>query len=146
PPVRAMVNVAEVDRMKPDLVKVDADAIGSEIAEHGHIALYGIYFNTDEAELQDASEVMLQEMVGFLAANPKITVYIVGHTDNVGNLDYNMALSQRRAEAVVHALVSRYDIDAERVISKGVGPLTPVATNRTEFGRALNRRVEIVEK
>lgn len=146
PPVRAMVNVAEVGGMESDLVKVNAEAISSEIISQGHIALYGIYFETDKAELQSASDVMLQEMARFLATDPLIKVYIVGHTDTVGALDYNMELSQRRAEAVVQALVARYRADATRLISMGVGPLSPVATNRTEVGRARNRRVELVQQ
>ena len=146
PPVRAMVNVAEVGRMASDLIKVDAEAIGSEIVRHGHIALYGIYFETDKAELQPASDVILQEMARFLATDSLIKVYIVGHTDNVGALDYNMKLSQRRAEAVVQALVARYGIDTTRLIAKGVGPLSPVAANQTDSGRAKNRRVELVQQ
>ena len=114
--------------------------------KHGHVALYGIYFETDKAELQPASDVMLQEMARFLATDPSMKVFIVGHTDNVGALDYNMELSQRRAEAVVQALIARYGINTTRLISMGVGPLSPVAANRTAGDRARNRRVELVQQ
>jgi outer membrane protein OmpA-like peptidoglycan-associated protein len=144
PPVRAMVNVAETRRMKAGLVKVNADAMADEIAKQGHVALYGIYFDTDKAEIKSASRETLAEMATFLSGNPTIKIYIVGHTDNVGTVAYNMQLSQRRAEAVVKALVTRHGVDAERVIAKGVGPLAPVASNHGEEGRARNRRVELV--
>jgi len=70
----------------------------------------------------------------------------VGHTDNVAGVDSNMKLSQARADSVVKALVSQYGIDAKRLTAYGVGPLAPVAPNKTEEGRAKNRRVELVEQ
>lgn len=70
--------------------------------------------------------------------------YVVGHTDNAGTLAHNMDLSQRRAEAVVHKLVTDYDIAAEHLAAVGVGPVAPVASNNADEGRALNRRVELV--
>ena len=71
-------------------------------------------------------------------------VYLVGHTDNQGRLDYNLTLSQRRAEAVVQLLVRDFGVPAERMIPKGLASLAPVASNATEEGRAKNRRVELV--
>jgi outer membrane protein OmpA-like peptidoglycan-associated protein len=71
---------------------------------------------------------------------------LVGHTDNVAGVDSNMKLSQARADSVVKALVSQYGIDAKRLTAYGVGPLAPVAPNKTEEGRAKNRRVELVEQ
>jgi len=70
----------------------------------------------------------------------------VGHTDNIGTLSSNMDLSQRRAEAVVRALVSSHGVDAKRLHPIGVGPAAPIASNKTEEGRARNRRVELVEQ
>jgi outer membrane protein OmpA-like peptidoglycan-associated protein len=71
---------------------------------------------------------------------------VVGHTDNIGALDYNIDLSRRRAEAVVVALTSQHGVARDRLRPSGVGPLAPAATNATEGGRALNRRVELVEQ
>jgi len=139
-----MVHVAEVGRMEADLAQVNADAMKSQITKRGHVALYGIYFDTDETQIKPASEGTLEEMAKFLAGNPTIPVYIVGHTDNVGGLDYNMDLSRRRAQAVATALVSRHGADPSRLIAKVVGPLSPVVTNGTEPGWAKNRRVELV--
>ena len=70
---------------------------------------------------------------------------IVGHTDGQGGFDYNLSLSQRRAQAVADALASGFGIAAVRITPAGAGMVAPVATNRTEDGRAKNRRVEIVE-
>jgi outer membrane protein OmpA-like peptidoglycan-associated protein len=72
-------------------------------------------------------------------------LHVVGHTANVGTLAFNMTLSKQRADAVVTALVTRYRILAARLDAAGVGSLSPVTTNRTEAGRAKNRRVELVE-
>ncbi|MGA3240899.1 MAG: OmpA family protein [Bryobacteraceae bacterium] len=77
----------------------------------------------------------------------KLKVYVVGHTDNVGAVAANMDLSKRRAAAVVQALsATPYNIAASRMESFGDGPTAPVASNNTEDGRALNRRVELVKQ
>jgi outer membrane protein OmpA-like peptidoglycan-associated protein len=72
-------------------------------------------------------------------------VLVVGHTDNVGTFVFNTDLSQRRAAAVVNVLASRFGIARERLTPFGVSFAAPVASNRTEEGRAKNRRVELVE-
>ena len=72
--------------------------------------------------------------------------YVVVHTDSVGKIDYNMRLSNARAEAVVNTLVTKYSVVRNRLDPHGVGPLAPVATNETEEGRAWNRRVELVKE
>jgi outer membrane protein OmpA-like peptidoglycan-associated protein len=72
---------------------------------------------------------------------------VVGHTDNAGTLEANLALSRGRAAAVVKELTSsRHGIAASRLSAQGVGPLVPVASNRSEAGRAKNRRVDLVEQ
>jgi len=73
-------------------------------------------------------------------------LHVVGHTDNVGALAGNMTLSKQRADAVAGALVSKYTVVASRLQASGVGPLAPVAANKTDDGRARNRRVELVEQ
>ena len=79
-----------------------------------------------------------------LKADPKLKLYVVGHTDNVGDFDYNIKLSQARAAAVVRSLVSKHGIEASRLTAFGDGPTAPVASNNSEEGRAKNRRVELV--
>ncbi|MCB1508545.1 MAG: OmpA family protein, partial [Hyphomicrobiaceae bacterium] len=75
-----------------------------------------------------------------------LNVLIVGHTDGRGAFDYNLSLSQRRAQSVVDAVVRGFGIPASRMTPAGAGMVAPVASNRTEEGRARNRRVEIVER
>jgi len=123
---------------------VDSSAIGRALASDGQIALYGLYFDTDKATLQASSAPQLQQMGAYLKANPSVQVYVVGHTDNQGALDHNMTLSDARAKTVATALTSTYAIAATRLVARGAGPLAPVATNKTEAGRAKNRRVVLV--
>ena len=98
----------------------------------------------DKADIKPASAPQLEEMGRYLQQNPSVAVYIVGHTDNQGKLDYNLSLSQRRAEAVVTALSTTYKVTRTRLVGKGVANLAPVASNQSDGGRAKNRRVELV--
>ncbi len=125
---------------------VNAAKMAREIAAQGRVALYGIYFDTNKAEIKPESEPTLQEIARLLQADPGLKLYVVGHTDNVGSADYNIELSRRRAQAVVEALVSKYGISADRLSPYGVGLYAPVASNDTEEGRAKNRRVELVKQ
>jgi OmpA-OmpF porin, OOP family len=75
-----------------------------------------------------------------------VVVYAVGHTDNVGGHEYNMGVSQRRAEAVVKELTTKHGIPETRLRAVGTGPVAPLAPNETEEGRAKNRRVELVQQ
>lgn len=140
------VDFIEVKPMETGLVVVNADALAKDIAKTGHVAIYGIYFDFDKADVKPESDPVLKEIAKLLQQNPKLKLYVVGHTDNVGDLTYNMKLSQARAGAVVEELVSKYGVDAKRLKAHGVGPLSPVVSNNTEEGRAKNRRVELVEQ
>ncbi len=126
-------------------VQIDAEAMARDIDEKGSVRIYGIYFDTDEATIQEKSEPVLIEIGTLLEQNPELKLRVVGHTDAVGNLEYNMDLSQRRAEAVVEFLTSEEGISPDRLIPHGVGSLAPVAGNETEEDRALNRRVELIK-
>jgi outer membrane protein OmpA-like peptidoglycan-associated protein len=123
---------------------VDAAAMAKGLGEKGHVALYGIYFDTDKATLKPESKPTLEEIAKLLRGQGKLGVYIVGHTDSQGSHDHNMDLSRRRAEAVAAELVRSYGIAKERLRTAGLGFLAPVGSNATEDGRALNRRVELV--
>ncbi len=118
----------------------------SDITTTGHAAVYGIYFDTDKAEIKPESEPALAEMAKLLKGNPSLNVFIVGHTDNTGTFEHNMKLSMDRATSVVNALVAKHGIAAARLKPYGVASLAPVASNKSEDGRAKNRRVELVEK
>ena len=117
----------------------------TQIAETGHIALYGIQFEHDKATLTPASDATLAEIAKVMSANGGLRMYVVGHTDDVGSLDYNQGLSLRRATTVVEALVQA-GVDGSRLTPLGVGPAAPVGSNDSEQGRALNRRVELVKR
>ena len=142
--VRVQVTVVETEEIAFKMV--DAATMEADVLETGRVALYGIQFDTDEATIRPDSAPTLQEMATFLSANPDLQVVIVGHTDHQGSMEYNLGLSNRRAEAVRDALVQDYAITADRMSFAGAGFLAPVATNTTDAGRALNRRVEIVAR
>jgi OmpA-OmpF porin, OOP family len=123
---------------------VDATAMAKGLGEKGHIALYGIYFDTDKAVVKPESRPTLDEIAKLLRGQPQLAVVIVGHTDSQGTFDYNMDLSRRRAEAIAAELAKSYQIARTRLRTAGVGYLAPIGSNASEDGRALNRRVELV--
>ena len=127
-----------------DEVVIDAATMGKSISEDGKIAVYGMYFDTGKAVLKPESEPTLAQIVALLQQNPTLKLFVVGHTDSVGQAAANMTLSANRAAAVVAALTGK-GIGAGRLSSAGVGPYSPVASNRSEEGKARNRRVELVE-
>jgi OmpA-OmpF porin, OOP family len=126
-------------------VTMDAAGMAAGLGAKGSVALYGIYFETGKADLKPESEVTLKEITKLLNASPAMKIIVAGHTDMIGDLAMNMKLSQARAEAVVAALVAKHGITASRLAAYGIGPCAPVASNKTDEGRAKNRRVEIVE-
>ena len=127
-------------------VVADAAALGSDIKSTGHVAVYGITFDTNKSVVKPESKPALDEIAKLLKQDPALKLKVVGHTDMVGSLEANMALSQARAEAVVQVLVSQHGVAAARLKGYGVGPLAPVASNDTDEGRAKNRRVELVKE
>jgi outer membrane protein OmpA-like peptidoglycan-associated protein len=137
--------IVEKEAMKQE-VTADAKFMADGISSTGHVAIYGIYFDFNKSDVKPESDPALQEINKLLSNNPNLKVFIVGHTDNVGGVDYNMKLSQTRADAVVKALTTKYKVNPQRLKAYGVGQLAPVAPNKTEDGRAKNRRVELVEQ
>jgi outer membrane protein OmpA-like peptidoglycan-associated protein len=127
-------------------VEADADAMAQEIGLTGRVAVYGIHFDTGKAVVKPESTPALEQIAKLLGEDLELKIFVVGHTDTVGAFDSNMSLSVARAEAVVEVLVSRHGIDAARLRPHGVGPLVPASSNRSGDGRALNRRVELVEQ
>jgi OOP family OmpA-OmpF porin len=138
-----IIHSIEVDVMKQEVSALD---IKGTIASHGKIALYGILFDTGKSDIKPESEKAISSVATYLTENPEVNVYIVGHTDNVGDYAMNQKLSKARGESVKNYLVSKYGISATRLSGDGAGPICPVTSNDTEEGRALNRRVEIVKK
>lgn len=136
--------IVETQAMRQD-VTADAAVMGRELKAAGKTIIYGIYFGTGSAVIKPESEPALAEMVKLLKGTPTLKAFIVGHTDNVGTLETNLTLSVGRADALVKALISR-GIAAARLKPAGVGPYSPIASNKDEQGRAQNRRVELVEQ
>jgi outer membrane protein OmpA-like peptidoglycan-associated protein len=139
------LTIVEKETMAQDVV-ADARSMATDLGTSGKTVIYGIYFDFDKADVRPESESTLKEISNMLKQDPTLKLYVVGHTDNVGGFDYNMKLSQQRAEAVVNELVSRHKADGSRLRALGVGPAAPVTTNETEEGKAKNRRVELVKQ
>jgi len=141
-----LLDVIDAAPIETGMVTIDAAAMAKDISTTGHVALYGIHFDTDKTEPKPESQSTLEEIAKLLKQDPSMKLYIVGHTDNVGAFDYNVGLSERRAAAVVRELTLKHGIAAARLKPAGVGMLSPVAPNDAEAGRARNRRVELVKQ
>lgn len=141
----ALVHILEPKPRERKMTTVKAEEMARSIGATGRIALYGILFDTDKAELKPGSETAVAEIAALLKTEPKLALLIVGHTDNQGGFDYNVDLSRRRADAVVKALTTIHKVDAKRLRAAGAGMIAPTAANDAEDGRAKNRRVEVVK-
>ena len=106
----AQLTVAELGAIENKMV--DAAAMSKGLGEAGHIALYGIYFDTDKTVVKPESRPTLEQIAKLLTGQPQLSVFIVGHTDSQGAFDHNMDLSRRRAEAVAAELVKQFRIAA----------------------------------
>lgn len=142
----ALVQIVEGKQRESKMVTVSAGELAKSIAEEGRAAVYGIYFDSNQAEIKPESDPTLEQIAKLLQERSSLKVLIVGHTDNVGGYGSNLDLSQRRAKAVVHALSSRFKVSADRLTPVGVSFAAPLGSNKTDDGRAKNRRVELVEQ
>ena len=123
---------------------VSANELLQELNKNGFVALY-INFDTGKADLKQDGVASVKEIATLLKTNPTLKLSVEGHTDNVGDAAANKKLSEARAKSVTTALVAS-GVDAVRLSAAGFGQEKPVADNRTEEGRAKNRRVELVKK
>jgi len=121
--------------------EVNKDIILKKIAVGAEVVLNNIFFDFNKATLRPESKTELQNVIEFLQQNPNISLEISGHTDNVGSYEYNLNLSEKRAQAVVDYLIQQ-GIPSNRLVFKGYSFTKPIASNATEEGRQLNRRVE----
>jgi outer membrane protein OmpA-like peptidoglycan-associated protein len=135
------LTVVMKEAMKQD---VTASSMLDALNREGHIALY-INFDTGKSTIKPESKPIIEQIIRMMKLNPELKISVEGHTDNVGNPKSNKTLSDERAKAVVAAIVSQ-DIDAKRLSALGHGQDKPIADNKTEEGRAKNRRVELVKK
>jgi len=136
--------VLHIVEREPMQQVITADAMGAALDKDGFIAL-DIHFATGKADILPESRPVLGEIVSLLKKRPTLRVGIEGHTDNTGTPAANKTLSEARARAVVAAIAAA-GIGPNRLEPAGYGQERPVADNRTEEGRAKNRRVEIVKR
>ncbi|MBL7892522.1 MAG: OmpA family protein, partial [Bacteroidia bacterium] len=105
------------------------------------VVLNNIFFDYDKASLRPESYIELSNLLNLMTSNPKLKIEVSGHTDNKGSAVYNKNLSESRAQSVVSYLISK-GTEIDRLNFAGYGFQFPVATNDTDEGRQLNRRVE----
>ena len=122
--------------------EIEHNILLSELIIAKEIIIDNIYFDFNKSILLKESFKTLDLLYDTFVSNPGLIVEISGHTDSIGSDQYNLGLSQRRADAVVEYLVKK-GIDTASFISKGYGEKNPIADNETEEGRSLNRRVEM---
>lgn len=142
--VNFLVDILETKGAELGKVTIDPDYLADELTARGSVSIYGITFDFDSAKLRPESDETIGQIAAYLRARPQVQLFVVGHTDMTGDLAYNRKLSLDRATAVVARLESKYEIAKGRLIPDGVAFLSPKATNGTDDGRALNRRVELV--
>jgi OmpA-OmpF porin, OOP family len=143
--VVARIDVLETKPITQRMVTIKAEEMAQQIEAAGKVALYGIFFDFNRADIKPESEPTLAEVAKYLAGNGSVKLLVAGHTDNVGGFEFNRDLSQRRAQAVVEYLAAHHNVSRERLFPFGVSFAAPVATNGTEEGKAKNRRVELVK-
>ncbi|MDR2836157.1 MAG: OmpA family protein [Bacteroidales bacterium] len=139
----ALVDISKENSDKPITINFDVKPIEAGVS----VKLNDIYFSTASFQIDKKSFVVLNNFIIFLNENPKIKIEIRGHTDNIGNLQSNITLSENRAKSVFDYLIKN-KVDSARLQYKGYGPNMPIDSNETEAGRAKNRRTEffILEK
>lgn len=142
--VLIQLDLVDTRPMEEKMVLLSAEEMGKSITTSGKVAIYGIQFDFNKADIKPESAPALEEMAKLLKADPALKVLVVGHTDAVGAFDFNEDLSKRRAKAVAAELAGKHGINSNRMTPLGASFMAPVSTNATEEGRALNRRVELV--
>lgn len=136
--------IVHLKEMKQE-VTADAATLDDEINKTGHVAVYGIHFDTGKAEILPDSETTLNEIVKLMQQDAALKLRVEGNTDNQGTATANQTLSEKRAQSVV-AWLTKHGVGETRLTAKGFGQTKPVADNSSDEGRAKNRRVELVKQ
>ncbi|MGR3467614.1 MAG: OmpA family protein [Shimia sp.] len=123
---------------------IPSGAFAETLEGEGRVVLEDLRFERGRAALGDGPFASLASLAQYLRSFPQRDIALVGHTDSEGSLDGNIALSKARASAVRAALIERHGATAGQIRAEGMGYLAPRASNLTEAGRALNRRVEVI--
>jgi len=139
---RSVVHVVDTAAQKK-YDSFSATVLQQMVAVSGSAELKGVFFESGKSDILPASRDALLEIKQYLAAGQS-RYYIVGHTDSIGSAEANNRLSLQRAQAVIRFLENELGIDVSQIEAKGLGALAPKASNATEEGRRLNRRVELV--
>ena len=140
----ALTTRSDAPRAASVAVQAQSDDLETALATQGRFVLPGLEFATGSAQLAAGEVPALDSLSAYLATFPDRRVALVGHTDSAGSLDGNIALSRRRAGAVLERLVQDYGVPRRQLEAQGMGYLAPLASNLTEDGRATNRRVEVI--
>ncbi|MCK5878516.1 MAG: OmpA family protein [Holophagae bacterium] len=140
---RQDLNIIEKKGFKKSMTFGPAE-IKAALDAKGRVQLHGILFELDKSSLQIKSNKQLGHIVTLLRQNADLKLEVQGHTDDQGSHEYNLKLSQARAETVINYL-GLFGIDITRLVPRGFGESRPVVSNGTEEGRAKNRRVELVQ-
>lgn len=140
---RTNIHILQTNEMDAGMVGVDPSAMAAELDRTGEVNLKGVFFDTGRYTLRPESDAELDVVAALMAAQPQLTMQVVGHTDSTGSVAGNLTLSAQRANAVVDALIAR-GVDGSRLSAIGMGSNQPIASNATEAGRAQNRRVMLV--
>lgn len=118
--------------------------VAAQLDQLGFAVLDDLTFQTGSSNLGDNRFASLQALADYLQAHPDRTIALVGHTDASGSLNANIALSKRRARAVLDRLANDYGVRRQQMEAEGMGYLSPIGNNLTEAGRDANRRVEVI--
>jgi len=142
----SMVELNKDDKKKVEIIlktkKESGNFMKEQLDKKGFVDLYGIYFDTNKDVPKPESKPTLDALIKLLNENPEISLSVIGHTDSDGSESSNQDLSNRRSKSIVRLLISE-GIDSKRLKALGKGENAPIASNKTETGKALNRRVEI---
>lgn len=142
------ISLTPQGRVEPAIAAEPAQASDpvspANLLTSGYMVLDGVAFATGATELENNDIAILQDLAAFLAGNPGLRIALVGHTDSVGSLDGNIRISKARAQSVRQQLIEAYGIAPARIEAEGMGYLAPRASNLTDDGRELNRRVEAI--
>lgn len=142
---KAIVTAAEMDATMEHR-PLTTDEMETSLIEDGRVAVQDILFELNSAVILPESAESLATIARLMQEQSSMELLVVGHTDSTGDFDYNVSLSLQRAQAVVGWLRDEHGIASARLQAAGAGMMAPVTTNRTEAGRAQNRRVELVER
>ena len=138
-------NIAVPNEPEPLSTVTTADTpLGTRLLSNGHVVLASLEFAVGTTALNGTDVPELAQIAGLMEARPGLRIAVVGHTDTVGGLEANIAVSRARAQSVRRALIESYGVAPARIEANGMGYLSPVASNLTEAGREANRRVEVV--